>query len=199
MDTCTHRVGDLTLAYESLGDPAGPTVLLVMGLGLSMEWRRDDLGAELVAAGFRVVRFDNRDVGESTQLHGPGVSAWGFVRRRARPLHTLGQLADDVAGLLAHLDPRGAHVVGASLGAVGAVGALGAQEIAIRHPGLTRSLVAVMGRPGDGHSGKVARTMVPEFLRPPAADPVEGLVRSCTRIGSVGGSRRSCCTGCGTG
>jgi pimeloyl-ACP methyl ester carboxylesterase len=180
VDVQRAQVGGVDLAFESLGDPAAPTVLLVMGLGLSMEWWRDDLCADLVDAGFHVVRFDNRDVGGSTQLAGPGISAWGFVRRRARPVYTLADMADDAAGLVAHLDPRGAHVVGVSLGA------LVAQEVAIRHPGLTRSLTSVMGRPGDGRSGKVAWRMVPEFLRPPAADPVEGLVRSFTRIGSVG-------------
>ena len=180
VDTRRCTVGDVELCYEELGDPDGPLLLLVMGLGLSMEWWRDDLCARLGAAGFRVVRFDNRDVGQSSQLRGPGISAWGFVRRRASPVYTLGDMADDAAGLVAHLDPRGAHVVGASLGA------LVAQEVAIRHPGLTRSLVSVMGRPGDGRSGKVAWRRVPEFLRPPAADPVEGLVRSFTRIGSVG-------------
>ncbi|WP_246631951.1 hypothetical protein [Pseudonocardia nigra] len=56
--------------------------------------------------------------------------------------------------------------------------------MAIRHPGRTRSLVSIMGRPGDGHTGKVAWRMVPEFLRPPSADPVEGMVGSFRRIGS---------------
>ena len=180
VNTRRHRVGDVELCYESLGDPAHPTVLLVMGLGLSMEWWRDGFCAELVARRFHVVRFDNRDCGESTKLRGPGISPWGFLRRRANPVYTLGDMGDDAAGLIAHVDPRGAHVVGVSLGS------MVAQEVAIRHPGLTRSLVSVMGRPGDGRTGKVAARMIPEFLRPPASDPVEGLVRSFTRIGSAG-------------
>ncbi|WP_246631950.1 alpha/beta fold hydrolase [Pseudonocardia nigra] len=116
MDERFCRVGDVELCYESLGDPEHPTVLLIMGLGLSMDWWRDDFCTELSGRGFHVVRFDNRDVGRSTHLCGPGISGWQFVRRRADPVYTLGDMADDAAGLIAALDPRGAHVVGASLG-----------------------------------------------------------------------------------
>ncbi len=171
--------GGIRLCHQSFGDPADPTVLLIMGLALSMDWWRDDFCAALAGRGFHVVRFDNRDVGRSTHVSGPGISAWGFLTRRAHPVYTLGHMADDAAGLIASLDRRGAHVVGASLGSTVA------QEVAIRHPSRTLSLTSVMGRPGDG-TGKVAWRMVPEFLRPPAKDPVEGMVASFRRIGSPG-------------
>lgn len=173
------RVGPIELCYESIGDPRRPTVLLIMGLGLSLDWWRDDFCTALAARGLHVVRFDNRDVGRSTHVTGPGISGWQFVRRRAKPVYTLGDMADDAAGLIAHVAPDGAHVVGASLGS------MVAQEVAIRHPGRTRSLVSIMGRPGDGRTGKVSLRMIPEFLRPPSADPVEGMVRSFHRIGSL--------------
>lgn len=173
-------VGDIELCYTSMGDPEHPTVLLVMGLNLSMDWWRDDFCSALAARGLHVVRFDNRDVGRSTHLHGPGITPWQFLRRRATPVYTLADMADDAAGLIAHVDPRGAHVVGASLGS------MVAQEVAIRHPELTRSLVSIMGRPGDGRTGRVSWRRVPDFLRPPAADPVEGMVASFRRIGSLG-------------
>lgn len=169
--------GGVRLCHQSFGSPADPMVLLIMGLGLSMDWWRDDFCRSLAARGFHVVRFDNRDVGRSTRLRGPGIGAWGFLTRRARPVYTLGDMADDAAGLIGALDPRGAHVVGASLGSAIA------QETAIRHPSLTRSLTSVMGRPGDG-TGTVSWRMVPEFLRPPSSDPVEGMVASFRRIGS---------------
>lgn len=175
------RVGDVELCYESLGDPEHPTVALVMGLGLSMDWWRDDLCAALASRGLHVVRFDNRDVGRSTHLTGPGITPWQFLTRRARPVYTLADMADDAAGLVAAVDPRGAHVVGVSLGA------LVAQEVAIRHPHRTLSLTSIMGRPGDRRTGTVAWSMRSRFLGAGATgDPVQDMVRSFRRIGSAG-------------
>jgi len=175
------RVGDISLCYEAIGDPdAEHTVVLIMGLGLQMVWWRDDFCADLVRRGLRVVRFHNRDVGRSTRVAGPGVSPWGFLRRRATATYSLGDMADDTAGLIGQVAPAGAHVVGVSLGS------LIAQEVAIRHGGRTRSLVSIMGRPGDGRTGAVAKRMLVEFVRPPALDPVQGLVAAFGRIGSVG-------------
>lgn len=174
-----HRVGDIELCYEELGRRTDPPVLLIMGLGLQLVGWRDDFCAALVDRGLRVIRFDNRDAGRSTHLRGPGVSALDFLRRRARPTYTLGDMADDAAGLVAHLAPAGAHVVGASLGAAIA------QELAIRHPERVLSLTSIMGRPGDGRTGKVARTMLWQFLRPPDRDPVEGMVKTFRHIGSL--------------
>jgi pimeloyl-ACP methyl ester carboxylesterase len=175
------QVGDISLCYEAIGDPdAQHTVVLIMGLGLQMIWWRDDFCTELVRRGMRVVRFDNRDVGRSTRVPGPGVSALGFLRRRATATYSLGEMADDTAGLIEQVAPDGAHVVGVSLGS------LIAQEVAIRHPARTRSLVSIMGRPGDGRSGTVAKRMLVEFIRPPSTDPVEGLVAAFGRIGSIG-------------
>jgi pimeloyl-ACP methyl ester carboxylesterase len=171
------------LRAPGVGDDA-PLVLLVMGLGLDLSWWRDDFCADLAGRGFRVVRFDNRDVGRSTAMRGPGVSALGFLRRRAEPSYTLGDMADDAAGLIGALaGDAGAHVVGVSLGS------FVAQEIAIRHPSLTLSLTSIMGRPGDGRTGKVSRRMIPEFLRSGPRDPAgatEHLVKSFHRIGSRG-------------
>lgn len=178
-----HRAGEVDLCFESFGDPADPLVVLVMGLGLPMTWWREDFCTDLAARGFRVVRFDNRDVGRSTQFRGSAPSALGFLLRRARTTYTLADMADDAAGLIAHLDPRGAHVVGVSLGA------FIAQEVAIRHPGSARSLVSIMGRPGDGRSGKVAWRARPGFFRPAPRDPdraIEHMVRVFRRIGARG-------------
>ena len=180
MDEEHRTTGAVTLCFEAFGHPDDPLVLLIMGLGLDLLWWREEFCARLASRGLRVVRFDNRDVGRSTAFHGPGVSAWQLLTRRPRVTYALADMADDAAGLIAGLDPRGAHVVGVSLGA------LIAQEVAIRHPGLTRSLVSIMGRPGDKGSGRVARRMQLEFLRPPAGDPAEALVATFRRIGSEG-------------
>ncbi|GLZ55270.1 alpha/beta hydrolase [Actinomycetospora sp. NBRC 106378] len=174
------RSGDLRICTTTTGSPDDPAVLLIMGLGLSYDWWREDFCDELAARGRFVVRFDNRDVGRSTHLAGRGISPWGFLTRRARPVYSLGEMADDAAAVIAEVVPSGrAHVVGASLGA------MVAQEVAIRHPDATSSLTSIMGRPGDGRTGKVSWRRVPDFLRPPAADPVEDMVRAFRRIGSA--------------
>jgi pimeloyl-ACP methyl ester carboxylesterase len=173
------QAGDIRLCTTTTGDPADPTVLLIMGLGLSYDWWRDDFCDALAGRGLHVIRFDNRDVGRSTHLSGPGISPWGFLTRRARPVYTLGDMADDAAAVIGALAPAGAHVVGASLGS------MVAQEVAIRHPRQTLSLTSIMGRPGDGRTGKVSWRRVPDFLRVPAGDPVEDMVRSFRRIGST--------------
>jgi pimeloyl-ACP methyl ester carboxylesterase len=171
------------LCYRTLGDPADPTVLLVMGLGLSMLYWRDEFCHSLVERGFHVVRFDNRDTGRSTMLSGPGVSARQLITRRVRPVYAIEDMADDAAALIAEVDPRGAHVVGVSLGS------FITQAVAIRHPGLTRSLVSIMGRPGDRHTGKRATSTLLGSLRLRPGnrhDAIEDLVRTFHRIGSPG-------------
>jgi pimeloyl-ACP methyl ester carboxylesterase len=110
------RVGDVDLCYEVLGDAGDPTVLLIMGLGLQLTWWRDDFCGDLVGRGFRVVRFDNRDVGRSTHLTGGRIGPLGMITRRASPAYSIADMADDAAGLIAHVAPNGAHVVGVSLG-----------------------------------------------------------------------------------
>jgi pimeloyl-ACP methyl ester carboxylesterase len=168
------------LCYQAFGNPADPTVALIMGLGLSMLYWRDEFCHALVERGFHVVRFDNRDVGRSTILTGPGVSAWQLITRRPRPVYTIEDMADDAAALIAVVDPRGAHVVGVSLGS------FIAQAVAIRHPRQTLSLVSIMGRPGDRRTGKRSPTTLLSSLRPTPASPEEAMVRAFHRIGSPG-------------
>jgi pimeloyl-ACP methyl ester carboxylesterase len=103
--------------YELAG--TGDPVLMINGLSApAANWA---LQVKALAAHFQVITFDNRGVGE-TDLP-------------PEPVYTMAQLADDAAALLQHLKIARAHVVGASMG-----GTL-AQELALRHPRLVRSLV----------------------------------------------------------
>lgn len=184
--THTGRVEELVdavgvrLCVEQLGDPADPTLVLVMGLGLDLTWWHDDLCALLVARGLHVVRFDNRDVGRSSRVPGRGPTAKELLRRRAEPVYSLEDMADDTAAVIRAVAPDGAHLAGASLGA------FVAQATAIRHPDLVRSLTSIMGRPGDRRSGKTAKRMLLRYLRPAGGDPVESEVRAFRGFGSLG-------------
>ncbi|MDQ6692447.1 MAG: alpha/beta fold hydrolase, partial [Candidatus Dormibacteraeota bacterium] len=94
---------DLELEYETFGDDTSPTVLLISGLGSQLLGWSEGLCQEIAARGFRVVRFDNRDIGLSSDL-GSGAN------------YALEDMAHDAVGLLDHLGVGAAHVVGASMG-----------------------------------------------------------------------------------
>lgn len=135
------RHGDIRIAYEVDGPDDGVPLLLIMGLGLQMTFWPAGFRRMLVEAGFRVARFDNRDVGGSTHLTSLSMpSPLVFVTR-----HWAGYGLPDMAGdALAVLDDLGwadAHVVGVSLG--GMIG----QTLACRYPGRVRTLTSLSSTP----------------------------------------------------
>ena len=126
----------IEIAYESFGDPSDPTILLIMGLGMQMLAWDEGFCELLVGQGFRVVRYDNRDIGLSTKIGGgpPNVIA-GALGMTGASRYTLSDMAADTAGLLDRLEADRAHVVGASMGG------MIAQTLAARQPGRVASSV----------------------------------------------------------
>jgi pimeloyl-ACP methyl ester carboxylesterase len=113
----------LTFEVEDSGPPGDrEPVLLVMGLGMQLTAWPQDLVDALVAAGHRVIRFDNRDIGLSTWLDHLGVPnlMWESVKLRlglsVRAPYALSDLAADAFAVLDALGVPAAHVVGASMG-----------------------------------------------------------------------------------
>jgi pimeloyl-ACP methyl ester carboxylesterase len=139
----------LRLCYETFGDRSNPPMILIMGLAAQMIVWDDQFCALLAARGFWVIRFDNRDIGESTRFPNartPRLAELMLAQAtglRFRTPYTLRDMAADTVGLLDALGVRRAHVVGASMG--GAI----AQEIAIAYPERVRSLTAIMASSGD--------------------------------------------------
>jgi pimeloyl-ACP methyl ester carboxylesterase len=137
----------ITLHYESFGE--GEPLILIMGIGGQMIQWDEDFCRALSTQGFRVIRFDNRDVGESQvldHLGTPNINVEMLRRalgRRVAAPYTLDDMADDTAGLLDALGLSSAHVVGMSLGG------MVAQCLALRHPSRVRSLCVIMSAPGD--------------------------------------------------
>lgn len=139
----------LQLCTDAFGDPTAEPLVLVMGLGAQMiQW--DDAFCEALATrGFYVVRFDNRDVGESTHLSGGTRLGLGrflahrFLGASIDAPYKLRDMADDLVGLIAALGFESAHVVGASMGG------MIAQEAAMAYPERVRSLVSIMSTTGD--------------------------------------------------
>jgi proline iminopeptidase len=102
----TIESNGLTLEYESLGDPANPPIVLIMGLGLQMIFWPDALCRMLVEHGLRVVRFDNRDAGGSTQLDHLGMPRVGLEALKyalhlpMKAPYRIDDMARDTVGLL---------------------------------------------------------------------------------------------------
>src|SRR5207248_10048167 len=106
----------IELAYDLFGESGRPLVL-IMGIGAQRIFWDDELCERFVAAGFRVVRFDHRDTGESTKLDAAVPRPFSSLARRlvGAPIvapYTLSDMAADVTGLLDALRLDAAHVVG---------------------------------------------------------------------------------------
>ncbi|MER5320472.1 alpha/beta fold hydrolase [Streptosporangium roseum] len=169
----------IELAYETFGSPAGRPLLLIMGLGAQLiHW--DEGFCELLAGrGHHVVRFDNRDAGESTHLRDAAVPAFGGDGRAP---YLLDDMADDAAGLLDALGWESAHVVGASMGG------MIAQSLAIRHPRRVRSLTSIMSTPSP-HAAPPSEAAMAALMGPVSADRETAIRRSLVTwevIGSPG-------------
>ena len=132
----------ITLHYDERGERDAPPIVLVMGLSLQMIAWPDAFCDDLASRGFRVIRFDNRDVGLSTKLHGaptPGAADFAalfLLSRRLPPsrvAYRLTDLAEDTLGLLDALGLDSAHLVGLSMGG------MVAQEVALRAPRRARA------------------------------------------------------------
>jgi pimeloyl-ACP methyl ester carboxylesterase len=158
------QANGITIEYEEQGE--GEPLLLVMGLGAQLvDWPQEFVDA-LAAAGFRVIRHDNRDAGLSTEFTGepPSTAQMAraiLTRRKPDAEYLLSDMADDAAALLDALGIESAHVVGASMGG------MIAQSMAIGHPSRVRSLTSIMSTTGNPKVGKVRRKLLAKMARMP--------------------------------
>jgi pimeloyl-ACP methyl ester carboxylesterase len=142
------QANGIALEMDDRGPPAGEPLLMIMGLGMQLVAWPDGLVDQLVRQGFRVIRFDNRDVGLSESFDRAGrPNTWVQALRHGlklglKPAYTLADMADDAAGVLQALGIASAHVCGASMGG------MIAQHLARRHPARVRSLTLMMTSSG---------------------------------------------------
>lgn len=171
------------LAYDIFGASGRPLVL-IMGIGAQRLFWDARLCGQLVAAGFQVVRFDHRDIGESTRLDAAVPRPGRALVRRLVGLpidapYTLSDMAGDVVGLLDTLGWATAHVVGASLG--GMIG----QHLAIEHGARVRSLTSIMSSPGNRRYLPEPRALRALFGKPPRTAEEAGRA-AATLFGVIG-------------
>jgi pimeloyl-ACP methyl ester carboxylesterase len=172
------RANGIDIEYESFGRDSDPMILLIMGFGAQLIFWPDPLCEGLAAKGFRVVRFDNRDVGKSTHLVGEtapdprALFAEVMAGRHPHVPYTLDDMANDSVGLMDALGVSHAHIVGASMGG------MIAQLVAINHPDRTKSLTSIMSTTGrrDLPSGNPETLSV--LFRPPNSTSRDDLIEA---------------------
>ncbi|MGH2974896.1 MAG: alpha/beta fold hydrolase [Solirubrobacterales bacterium] len=154
----------IELAYQEVGDPGAEPLVLVMGLATQMHGWDDEFCVMLAERGFRVVRFDNRDIGRSTRLDDAGVPGRRDLFLGRRPAYLLSDMAADTVGLMDHLEIDSAHVVGISMG--GMIG----QTLAIEHRERVRSLVSMHSTTGSRRVGTPTPKVFRQMLSPAPRD-----------------------------
>ncbi|GFG63263.1 alpha/beta hydrolase [Mycobacterium kubicae] len=185
-----HPDAPVELYYEDMGDPHAPPVLLIMGLGAQMLLWRTEFCEQLVSEGFRVIRYDNRDVGLSTKsprqrpeqpLVVRLVRSWLGLRSKAP--YTLEDMADDGAAVLDHLGIEQAHIVGASMGG------MIAQVFAARHAERTKSLAVIFSSNNAPFLPPPApRALLALIKGPPPNSPRDVILDNAVRVSKIIGS-----------
>jgi len=137
------------IAYDEFGNPDAPAVILIMGLYCQLIDWPEPFCRKIADAGYRVIRFDNRDTGLSSHLDHlspPSQVAYGLSMAWGMPVpapYDLDDMADDVLGLMSALDIDQAHVVGSSMGGIIA------QLLASEKPEKIRSLCCLSSTTGN--------------------------------------------------
>jgi pimeloyl-ACP methyl ester carboxylesterase len=186
------KANGINIEVEDTGEPGStsgaPVILLIMGLGMQLVAWPAAFIQSLVDEGFRVVRFDNRDIGLSQHLdHLPVPNVfWQSLKFRVglpvRAPYSLKEMAADAFGVLDALGIAQAHVVGVSMG--GMIG----QRMALAAPQRVLSLCSVMSSSGARNlPGPTAQALRALLRRPKRADE-EALVNHYTRLFKVIGS-----------
>ena len=166
MPTLTTPNTGIEIFYEEQGPADAPVILLVMGLGAQMTLWPDELVAALAGDGFRVIRYDNRDIGLSQKFEGARAPSLPIqlLRKKigfpAKVPYTLKDMADDGIGVLTALGIDKAHVVGASMGG------MIVQLMAIHHPDRLLTMTSIMSTTGNGKLPQAEKHAMEALIAP---------------------------------
>jgi pimeloyl-ACP methyl ester carboxylesterase len=183
------KVNGVELAYDTFGNPSDPPLLLVMGLGAQMIRWDEEFCKPLAVHGFWVIRFDNRDVGNSTKFGDAGVpnvlALMQAVQQGegASAPYTLSDMAGDAVGLLDELKIEKAHIVGASMGG------MIVQTMAIEHPERVRTMTSIMSTTGDVSVSTPKPEALAVIMDVPPSDRAECIEDAVKKQQILGGSK----------
>ena len=178
----------IRLEVEEHGSPGGEPLLLIMGLGMQLLGWPDGLVAQLVERGFRVIRFDNRDIGLSQSFDALGVPSLALdalrytFGLRVRSAYTLTDMAADCVGILDALGIASAHVCGASMGG------MIAQRLVAHAPERVKSLTLMMTSSGARHLPGPSLKVRGAMIVRPADGTLAGIVEHYVRLYALIGS-----------
>ena len=178
----------IEIHYEEQGDKTAPPMLLIMGFGAQLTLWPDELVEALASRGFRVIRYDNRDIGLSHKFD--GVKAPGLVKMtllsklglKPKVPYTLADMADDGAGLLDTLGIEKAHIVGASMGG------MIAQHFVSRHADKCLSLTTIFSTTGNPKLPPAKPEAMKALVTRPDSTDVEVLVEHGMMVARTIGS-----------
>jgi pimeloyl-ACP methyl ester carboxylesterase len=183
------KANGITITYDEFGSKDGAPLLLIMGLGAQMTRWSPAFCEQVAARGFRVIRFDNRDIGLSTHFVEAGIPDMAAVAsavRDGRPApvpYNLSDMAADAASLLDALGIAKAHIVGASMGG------MIAQLVAAEHPDKTLSLTSIMSNTGNPDTPRATpEAMAVLTNRPPHPSDEEAYLKHTVASARVTGS-----------
>lgn len=182
------RANRIDVEYESFGRESDPVILLIMGLGGQLTLWPETFCRGLAARGFRVIRFDNRDVGKSTHFIDagavdiPDLMARTMAGKAVVTPYALEDMAQDAVALLDALGVERAHIVGASMGG------MIAQLVAANHPARTRSLVSIMSSTGRRDLPPGRPEAMAALMTPLASDSREDRIAASMKTWRVIGS-----------
>ena len=182
------KVNDLSIEVQEHGSPEHPVVLLIMGLGMQLIAWPPTVIEPLVQAGYRVITFDNRDIGLTQHFDHLGKPSivWASIKRKLgfqiKPPYSLEDMARDTLGVLDALQIHAAHIVGASMGG------MIAQRLACLAPKRALSLTTIMSSSGAPGLPEAKPAVLRALLSHPASERTGDIVAHYVKLFAVIGS-----------
>ncbi|RJS91502.1 alpha/beta fold hydrolase [Salinisphaera sp. Q1T1-3] len=186
----TVEANGLTLAYEQFGRTRDPALVLIVGLGMQLRAWPDAFCRALADTGLRVIRFDNRDIGLSTQIktarrYPSPFKAFmrGVAKRPIGAPYQIEDMADDAVALMDALEITAAHLVGVSMGG------MIAQVVAAREPERVKTLTSIMSTSGHPKLPRSRLRILLRLARAPKSRDAEDVAAHMARTMRLIGSR----------